>query len=108
MHRFWSTRRRLLRHARFTWLDSTAMKKLTTIAVLLLAGCAPDNDSITDCSRRDLPQHYDASRGRWTCDDESDRGNHRSSMWLAIATICGGLTVGAGACSIGGLRRLRA
>lgn len=48
---------------------SLLMLSLTLAAlastVALLASC-PDNDnSITDCSRRQQPQHYDGTK--WTC-----------------------------------------
>lgn len=33
-------------------------------ATVSLSGC-PDDGSITDCSRRGLPQHYDGTK--WTC-----------------------------------------
>jgi hypothetical protein len=37
-------------------------------AGLALYSCGGDNDeSITDCSRRNQPQHYDGSK--WTCKD---------------------------------------
>ncbi len=35
----------------------------------ILTSCPDNNDSITDCSHRNQPQHYDRQRGRWNCDD---------------------------------------
>jgi len=48
---------------RFFQMSLTLAAVAATVA--LLASC-PDNDnSITDCSRRQQPQHYDGTK--WTC-----------------------------------------
>lgn len=35
-------------------------------AAIILYGC-PDDSSLTNCSSRNQPQHYDKSKGEWTC-----------------------------------------
>lgn len=34
---------------------------------LLVYSCGNNDHSITDCSSRHKPQHYDHGSGRWTC-----------------------------------------
>lgn len=39
---------------------------LAALLVGVLYGC-PDDDSLTNCSSRNKPQHWDGQK--WTCDD---------------------------------------
>ncbi len=57
-----------------TEADNRAVTRLLLVwcaaifATTMMAWSCDNNDSATDCSRRELPQHYDRERGKWTCE----------------------------------------
>lgn len=52
-------------------LSRVAIVALIVMLMSRLYGCGENDKSISDCSQRGRPQHYDG--GRWTCDERGQR-----------------------------------